>query len=152
VGAGRLGGVGVGGTGGDGKDRLPLVSAGTYLDLTVDGSGQIYVLYYTDSGADPGDYHVDVYTPSGDVLNNHIVGVNVPHLAIDYWRSIFAANYDPLINIENPGQVHVDPKLGVIEPSVSRFDPVELVTGKAPKKRKPKPRHRHRPKRHKKHE
>ena len=37
---------------GDGY-RLPLVAAGTYLDLAVDGSGFIYVLYYTGHGTAP---------------------------------------------------------------------------------------------------
>jgi hypothetical protein len=75
---------------------LPLVSTGTYLDLSVDGSGQMYVLYYSGDGADPSDYHVDVYTPEGALLDSHSPGVNVPHLSINYWRSIYAANYNAL--------------------------------------------------------
>ena len=51
------------GAGTQGRYTLPLVSAGTYLDLAVDGSEQIYVLYYTGSGTSPGDYHVNVYAP-----------------------------------------------------------------------------------------
>ena len=132
------------GTGTQGQYTLALVSAGTYLDLAVDGSGQIYVLYYTGSGSAPGNYHVDVYRPTGAVLDTHAVGVNVPHLAIDYWRSIYAANFDPLIGIVTK-QPHIDPALGVAEPSLSRFDPVELI-GRPPKKRKPKPKHKHKPK------
>ena len=59
------------GAGAPGQYTLALVSAGTYLDLAVDGSGQIYVLYYTGDGSAPGDYHVDVYTPTGAVLDTH---------------------------------------------------------------------------------
>jgi hypothetical protein len=103
---------------------LPLVSTGSYLDLAVDGAGQIYVLYYTGDGSAPADYHVDVYTQTGAVLDTNSPGVNVPHLAVDYWRSIFAANYDPLADITS-GQPHIDPALGVAEPSLSRFDPTD---------------------------
>jgi hypothetical protein len=139
------------GAGAQGQYTLPLVSSGAYLDLAVDGSEQIYVLYFTGAGTDPGDYHVDVYAPKGAaVLNDHIVGVNVPHLAIDYWRSMYAGNYGPLIDIATK-QPHIDTALGVAEPAVSRFDPVELLTRKPPKKRKP-PRdtpRRRRPRKHK---
>ena len=44
---------------------LALVSPGTYLDIAVDGAEQVYVLYFTGTGATPGDYHVDVYTKAG---------------------------------------------------------------------------------------
>ena len=138
------------GAGTQGPYTLPLVSKGTYLDLAVDGSEQIYALYHTGDGTSPGDYHVDVYIPAGAVLNDHIVGVNVPHLAVDYWRSMYAANYDPLIGIGTK-QPHIDPALGVAEPSVSRFDPVELIGAKPPKKRKPKPKHRRQPTQPQKH-
>ena len=141
------------GAGAQGQYTIPLVSTGTYLDLAIDGSEQIYVLYHTGSGTSPGDYHVDVYTPAGAVLNDHIVGVNVPHLAVDYWRSMYAGNYDPLIDITTK-QPHIDPKLGVAEPSVSRFDPVELTGRKPPKRHKPPRKHKRRekhepPKKHK---
>src|SRR5262249_49153611 len=105
---------------GQGNYRLPLVSVGTYLDLAVDGSAQIYVLYYTGDGVGPGDYRVDVYTPTGTPLDTHSPGVNVPHFAVDYWRSIYAANYDPLTDIAT-GKPHIDPALAVAEPSLSRF-------------------------------
>jgi hypothetical protein len=135
------------GSGQQAQYTFPLVSAGTYLDLAVDGSGQIYVLYHTGSGSSPGDYHVDVYTPAGAVLDDHIAGVNVPHFAVDYWRSMYAGNFDPLIDIATK-QPHIDPRLKVAEPSVSRFDPSETNARKPPKKRKPKPKHR-RPQKHK---
>jgi hypothetical protein len=145
------------GAAGQGNYRLPLVSSGTYLDLAVDGSGQIYVLYHTGAGTAAGDYRVDVYTPTGTTLDTHSPGVNVPHLAIDYWRSIYAANYDPLTDTTT-GKPHIDPALGVAEPSLSRFDPEELIgTGKPPPKKhhrhKPKHKHHHKPKpKHKHHQ
>jgi hypothetical protein len=126
---------------GEGEFTLPLVSKGTYLDLGVDGAGQMYLLYHTGDGSAVADYHVDVYTAAGAVIATHSAGVNVPHFAVDYFRSLFAANYDPLVDIAT-GKPHIDPKLGVIEPSLSRFDPTEVTTLKAKKpkhRRKPKP-------------
>jgi hypothetical protein len=102
---------------------LPLASAGSYLDLAVDGAGQIYVLYYTGDGSDPSDYRIDVYTQTGALLDAASPGVNVPHFAVDFWRSVYAANYDPLADTVS-GQPRIDPALGVAEPSLSRFDPV----------------------------
>jgi hypothetical protein len=118
---------------GQGQYTLPLVSTGTYLDLAVDGAGQIYALYYTGDGSVPGDYHVDVYTSAGVALDTHSPGVNVPHLAVDYWRSIYAANYDPLADIATHAP-HIDPALGVAEPSLSRFDPITTSARRTAKK------------------
>ena len=124
---------------------LPLVSPGTYLDLAVDGASQIYVLYYTGDGSRPEDYRVDVYTQTGAPLDTHSPGVNVPHLAIDYWRSIYAANYDPLTD-QGTSTPHIE-VLGVAEPSLSRFDPTEsagkLVGARHRKPRRPPKRRRH---------
>jgi hypothetical protein len=109
-----------------GKDHnqfaVDLDADGTYLDLAVDGASQIYALSFKHSGQDPDDYRIDVYTPDGTPLATHSPGTNIPHLAIDYWRSISAANYDPLTTLGTT-QPRIDPKLGITEPSLSRFDP-----------------------------
>ena len=68
------------------------------------------------------DYHVDVYNPSGEPLVTHSPGVNVAKLAVDYWRSIYGASFDPLTT-EGTTTPRIDPALGVAEPMVSRFDP-----------------------------
>jgi hypothetical protein len=99
-----------------------LAAAGTYLDLGVDGADHIYVLYYTGTGENVDEYHVDVYTPTGEPLVTHSPGVNVAKLAVDFWRSIYAANFDPL-TVEGTTTPRIDPALGVAEPAVSRFDP-----------------------------
>jgi hypothetical protein len=101
---------------------LPLATQATYLDLAVDGASQIYVLSYTGDGAHPQDYRIDVYTQAGEPLVTNSPGVNVAHLAVDYWRSLYGANYDPLIDLGTT-TAHIDPTLRVVEPSVSRFDP-----------------------------
>ena len=114
--------------------------------MAVDGADQIYVLYYTGDGSATSDYRVDVYSPTGTVIDTNSPGVNVPHLAVDFWRSIYAANFDALADTVT-GKPRVDPALGVPEPSLSRFDPTEAATLKAPKPRrkpkpKPKPKHK----------
>jgi hypothetical protein len=117
------------GASGGGQYTLPLATTGTYLDLAVDGAGQIYTLYYTGDGSTPAEYHVDVYAQTGAVLDTASPGVNVPHMAVDYWRSIYGANYDPLQNTAT-GKSQIDTRLGVIEPSLSRFDPTNPTTRK----------------------
>ena len=119
---------------------LPLDTTKTYLDVAVDGAAQIYLLGHTGDGSAPQDYRVDVYTPTGVPLDTNSPGMNVPHLAVDYWRSIYAPNYDPLTN-QGTTTPHIDPRLGVKEPSLSRFEPntpaARRKTGK-PRPRKPK--------------
>ena len=63
-----------------------------------------------------------MYTQAGAVLDTDSPGVNVPHLAVDYWRNIYAGNYDPLAGVVS-GQPRIDPALGVAEPSMSVFIP-----------------------------
>ncbi len=106
---------------------LPLASAGTYLDIAVDGAGQVYLLYFTATGAVPSDYHIDVYTQGGTPLATHSPGTNIAHLAVDYWRSIYGANYSPLADLGTT-TARTDPALKVPEPSLSRFDPTEAST------------------------
>ena len=112
---------------GPGQFTLPLVSKGTYLDLGSTAPGRCTCSTTPGTGPRSRDYHVDVYTAAGAVIATHSAGVNVPHFAVDYFRSLFAANYDPLVDIAT-GKPHIDPKLGVIEPSLSRFDPTEVTT------------------------
>ena len=100
---------------------LPLPSA-TYLDVAVDGANQIYLLSYSSDGSQTTDYRIDVYNPTGAPVATNSPGTNIPHLAVDYWRSIYAANYTALADTTT-NQPHIDPTLGVPEPSLSRLDP-----------------------------
>ena len=59
----------------------------------------------------------------GAPLVTHSPGVNVARLAVDYWRSIYGVNFTALAD-QGTSVPHVDPALGVLEPSISRFDPV----------------------------
>ncbi|MBV8943020.1 MAG: hypothetical protein JO240_14935 [Solirubrobacterales bacterium] len=107
---------------GDLQYSMPLVSAGTYLDIAVDGAGQIYALYFTGDGSDPQDYQVDVYTQAGVPLDTSSPGVNIARLAVDYWRSIYGANFSALSDL-GTSKPHASSGLKVLEPSLSRFDP-----------------------------
>ena len=107
-----------------GDFTLDLVSPGTYLDLAVDGASQIYTLYFTGNGTSPNDYHIDVYSETGEPIATHSAGTNIPHLAVDYWRSIYAPNYTPLTK-QGTTTAHIDAHLGVAEPSLSRFNPTQ---------------------------
>jgi hypothetical protein len=111
---------------GPGQDHFAtaLVSAGTYLDLAVAGAAQLYALYFTGTGANASDYHIDVYDQAGAPIATHSPGTNIPHLAVDYWRSIYAPNYSPLTK-QGTTTAHIDPRLGVPEPSLSRLGPTQ---------------------------
>jgi hypothetical protein len=92
----------------------------TYLDLAVDGAAHLYLLSYAGSGNSPEDYRLDVLNPDGSPLAALSTGVNIAHLAVDYWRSVYGVNYAALGEQNDP---FIDPALGVAEPSISRFDP-----------------------------
>jgi hypothetical protein len=53
------------------------------------------LLYHTGDGSRPEHYPVDVHPQAGALLETNSPGVNVPHLGVHYWRSIYGANYDP---------------------------------------------------------
>ena len=101
---------------------LPLPPDVTWLDLAVDGANNIYLLSHHGDGSQVSDYHIDVYTPTGTPIATNSPGTNIPHLAVDYWRSIYAANYSALHDTTT-NQPHIDPTLNIPEPSLSRFDP-----------------------------
>jgi hypothetical protein len=101
---------------------LALPTKRTWLDISVEGSGQIYLLSSTGDGSDPADYHLDVYTSDGQPLATKSSGVNAARLAVDYWRSIYVANFTALLDTAS-GKPRIDPAIGVAEPSVSRLDP-----------------------------
>ena len=73
--------------------------------------------------------------PKGALINSVSTGVNAPHLSVDYWRSIYAANYDPLADTVS-GQPRIDPALDVPEPSLSRFDPVNAKAATLKRRRR----------------
>ena len=111
------------GTGTPAAFTLPLPTGRTYLDLSVDGANDIYLLSNAGDDSQPDQYRIDVYNPNGTPLDTQSTGTNIPHFAIDYWRSIYAANYTPLLNTTTKAP-HIG-SLNVPEPSLSRWDPAD---------------------------
>jgi hypothetical protein len=103
--------------------RRKLASDGLVLDIAVDGSDQIYVLYTTGDRDTVDDYRIDVYSKQGEVFNRASSGTNVARFAVDYWRSVYGTNYDALTAL-GTNDKRIDPRLGVAEPSMSRLDPL----------------------------
>jgi hypothetical protein len=103
--------------------RRKLASDGLVLDIAVDGSDQIYVLYTTGDRDTVDDYRIDVYSKQGEVFNRACSGTNVARFAVDYWRSVYGTNYDALTAL-GTNDKRIDPRLGVAEPSMSRLDPL----------------------------
>lgn len=100
---------------------LPLPSGRTYTDIGIDGSDDIYLLSYSGTGSAPSDYRIDVYQRNGTPIATNSPGTNIPHFAVDYWRSIYAANFTALG--DTSGHPHIDSAIKVVEPSISRWDP-----------------------------
>ena len=64
-----------------------------------------------------------MYAATGEVITTR-PSANAPRLVVDFWRSIYAANYTALIDTQT-GLPYIDPALGpgVKQPSISRLDP-----------------------------
>ena len=88
-----------------------------YLDLAVEFTGFIYVLSYN---ANSFVYRLDIYHPSqtGTKPISTTTNFNAAKIAIDFWRNVYALNYETL----------VQPK-GLAEPSVSLWVPSSSCTG-----------------------
>jgi hypothetical protein len=101
-----------------GQFFVPLVdppdSGVTYLDLGIEYGGYFYVLSYT---GQPGSYvyRLDLYTPAGDWLAR-TTGFNAARLAVNYWRDVYALNYQVLTLPDGTAP-------NITEPSVSHWIP-----------------------------
>jgi hypothetical protein len=99
----------------EGAYYVPLIDQPTaYLDLAVEYTGYMYVLSYTDQ---PGTrkFRLDIYTPAGSFLAS-TPGFTAARLAVNYWRDIFALNYQ-LLKLPNGSLPERT------EPSVSHWIP-----------------------------
>jgi hypothetical protein len=83
----------------------------TYLSMTVEIKGYIYISYHTGNGYDIDQFHLDIYTPEGTRLVQQ-TGFNNAAAAVDLWRNLYALNYQ---TIRGPG--------GRTEPSLSEWIP-----------------------------
>lgn len=72
----------------------------TYLDISSETKGFIYVLSYKDTGAKPEDYKLDIYNPDGSVLTedegSNNGQVNAARFTVDQWRTLFTLNYEQM--------------------------------------------------------
>ena len=82
-----------------------------YLSLSVDVAGYAYLLSQNGNGYDPVDFHLDVYTPTGQHLL-HQPGLVAAGLDVDLWRNVYTLNFQ---RIAGPG--------GRTEPSLSAYLP-----------------------------
>ena len=75
--------------------QLPSASNALYLDLAVEYSGYLYVL----SSGDNDVHRLDIYhaEQAGTTPICSTVGINAARLAVDFWRSVYTLNYEPLV-------------------------------------------------------
>lgn len=86
-------------------------SAVTYLSMSTELKGYIYVLSYVGDGSSALDYRLDIYQPNGPWLAR-TVGVNAAKIVLDMWRNLYTLNFESFLG---PG--------GRTEPSVSTWVP-----------------------------
>jgi uncharacterized protein YjbI with pentapeptide repeats len=99
-----------------GSDKLSTLSLysrvkSTYLDISVESAGYIYVLSYTGDGSDATTYYVDLYQPDGTFL------VTTPNVAaakivVDILRNLYTLNFETIVDANNR-----------VQPSVSMWLP-----------------------------
>jgi hypothetical protein len=85
----------------------------TYLDVAVEAMGYMYVLKYLGEGDTKLDYVVDLYNPDGTYLTQ-FTGIAAARLALNYWRDLFALNYEIMAK---PGDGGTEPTVSVWLPS-----------------------------------
>jgi hypothetical protein len=83
----------------------------TYLDLSVEAKGYIFVLCYDGNGGQAQQYRVDIYEPDGTFLVE-TKGVAAAKIAVDLARSMYTLNWETLSG-----------RNGRTEPSISQWLP-----------------------------
>jgi hypothetical protein len=83
----------------------------SYLDISVESQGYIYVLSYTGDGSLPSMYQVDLYTPAGVFLVS-TPNVAAARLVVNILRDLYTLNYELFLNGN-----------GRVQPSVSMWLP-----------------------------
>ncbi|MCB0345090.1 MAG: hypothetical protein KDD66_08225, partial [Bdellovibrionales bacterium] len=83
----------------------------TYLDMSIEAKGYIYVLSYLGTGSTPSDYQLEIYTPDGNFLAK-TTSVSAGAFSLDAWRNVYTVNYESITGAA-----------GKTEPSVSQWIP-----------------------------
>ena len=81
-------------------------AATTYLDLSVEAEGYLFVLVCDNDGSSPDDYHVDIYQPGGDFLVS-TPRVAAGRIAVDLARSLYTLNWETLTGPDNRNEPSV---------------------------------------------
>jgi hypothetical protein len=68
----------------------------TYLDLSVEAKGYLYVLRYKGDGSKPSDYQVDLYEPDGKLLVS-TTKVAADKIVVDLIRNLYTLNYEVIL-------------------------------------------------------
>jgi hypothetical protein len=85
----------------------------TYLSMSSELKGYIYILSYKGEGNSVDDYVLDIYEPGGSWLSG-TNGVNAAQMVVNQWRTVYTLDYQ---HFAGPG--------GRVEPSVSSWIPEE---------------------------
>jgi hypothetical protein len=93
----------------------------SYLDLSVEARGYIFVLAHDDDGSHPDHYRVDIYEPDGSFLVS-TPRVTAARIAVDLQRSLYTLNWETLVGPQRR-----------TEPSVSVWVPPPPPPSKARK-------------------
>jgi hypothetical protein len=83
----------------------------TYLDVSVEAQGYIYVLSYTDDGSQPSMYQVDLYKPDGSFLVT-TPNVAAARMVVNILRDLYTLNYELFLDAA-----------GRVQPSISMWLP-----------------------------
>jgi len=67
----------------------------TYLDMSLEYGGHLYVLSYEGAGDAPNHYRLDIYDPRGMKLAR-TRGVPAARLVVDQWRAVYTLNFELL--------------------------------------------------------
>jgi hypothetical protein len=86
----------------------------TFIDMAAEHTGFLYVLSYLPR-QELYEYRMDIYTPKGEFLSR-TTGFTAAKLCVDFWRNIYALNYEHLALPD--GSLP-----NVTEPSVSEWIP-----------------------------
>ncbi|MCG7409287.1 hypothetical protein MH117_17860 [Paenibacillus sp. ACRRX] len=93
----------------------------TYLDVSAEAKGYVYVLSYVEGGGVPGNYMMDIYDPNGMFLvrtpDSRLQPESPQYICaakfvIDIWRNVYTLNYEAIVGANNR-----------IEPSISHWIP-----------------------------
>jgi hypothetical protein len=68
----------------------------TYLDMSLEYGGHIYVLSYEGAGDKVEHYRLDIYDPKGQKLAR-TRGVSAARLVVDQWLAVYTLNFELLI-------------------------------------------------------